>query len=318
MRQLQFPTAYFDEETRDGFTISVMMKHVWAAQVEVLYTITQFCEKHNITYYADWGTLLGTIRHKGFIPWDDDLDICMKREDYLRFMTLFLKEMPKSYELLSPYTSENYYQYFMRVVNSKCINVEHEWMDEFHGCPYSVGVDIFPLDYIPRNKEDAFVQQELIGVIATTAENLEKKKDMEHTVKEIHKIEDACQVKLDWNQSIVNQLYRLVDQMSGIFKEEESDSLAKIFALFEYPNAIFQKEWYDETILMPFEGMNLRVPKDYDKILTNLYGDYMTPVISTKGHDYPFYKGQEEILLQKLEKANNEHTLEEFIAQYRY
>ena len=79
---LTFDDSYFLGETRDGFYIEPMMKCAWAAQLEVMCVIKQICEKYDIPYFAYYGTLLGTIRHKGFIPWDDDMDICMLRKDY--------------------------------------------------------------------------------------------------------------------------------------------------------------------------------------------------------------------------------------------
>ena len=90
---MKFDNSYFDGETREDFYIRPMIKRAWAAQMEILEEIDRICKKHGITYFAEWGTLLGTVRHKGFIPWDDDLDIGMKREDYDRFMHYAPKEL---------------------------------------------------------------------------------------------------------------------------------------------------------------------------------------------------------------------------------
>ena len=79
------PDNFLEGEIRNSFYVESMMKKVWAAQLEVLHEIDRICKKHNITYFADWGTLLGAVRHKGFIPWDDDMDITMKRQDYIKF-----------------------------------------------------------------------------------------------------------------------------------------------------------------------------------------------------------------------------------------
>lgn len=85
---MEFSDSYFEEEVRDGFYVSSKMKCCWAAQLEVLLVVDEICRKHNIQYFAEWGSLLGCIRHGGFIPWDDDMDVSMKRMDYEKFQKI--------------------------------------------------------------------------------------------------------------------------------------------------------------------------------------------------------------------------------------
>ena len=85
---LTFDDSYFLGETRDGFYIEPMMKCAWAAQLDFMCVIKQICEKYDIPYFAYYGTLLGTIQHKGFIPWDDDIDLYIPRADYNRMLQL--------------------------------------------------------------------------------------------------------------------------------------------------------------------------------------------------------------------------------------
>ena len=86
----EFQESYFQDEIREGFKIDGIMKRAWAAQIEVLEIIDHICRKYGLMYYADWGTLLGTVRHEGFIPWDDDIDIAMKRQDYVSWDAYFM------------------------------------------------------------------------------------------------------------------------------------------------------------------------------------------------------------------------------------
>lgn len=82
---LYFDKDFFLGETRNDFYIEPMIKCAWAAELEVLEVVRNICEKHNLKYFAADGTLLGAVRHRGFIPWDDDIDIMMPRDDYMRF-----------------------------------------------------------------------------------------------------------------------------------------------------------------------------------------------------------------------------------------
>ena len=79
---LYFEPEFFEPETRNGFYIEPLIKNAWAAQLETLAMFDRICEDNDLTYSADWGTLLGAVRHKGYIPWDDDTDVLMPREDY--------------------------------------------------------------------------------------------------------------------------------------------------------------------------------------------------------------------------------------------
>ena len=105
---LRFEESFFQRERKDDFDISSTMKRAWAAQLEVLAVIIELCKKYDIKYFAFWGTLLGAIRHRGFIPWDDDIDICMMRNDYMRFLEISKTELPTDFAVLNIYNEDLY------------------------------------------------------------------------------------------------------------------------------------------------------------------------------------------------------------------
>lgn len=300
---LDFPETYFQEETRMGFTISQTMKRAWAAQLEVLQKIIRICKKHNIRYYALWGTLLGAVRHGGFIPWDDDIDIAMKRDDYTRFLQVAKKELPAEYCLLNIYTDVEWPHFCARVTNSRDISTAPERLSRYHGCPFAVGVDIFQMDYLPRDEGEARLQRELLGIIRDvlpllddgqggkdkTAEELQESRE---TAEEgICALEEYCKVSIDRGKNVRNQLLRLYDRICAIYGEKDSDILTSYPEYIKGEGIFLPKEWFGVR-QMQFENITIAVPSEYDKILTALYGDYMTPVRDGQEHEYPFYKEQ--------------------------
>ena len=108
---LQFDKDFFLGETYQGFYVEPMMKCVWAAQLEVLEVIRGICEKHKIKYFAAYGTLLGAVRHKGFIPWDDDIDVIMLRPEYEKFRSACERELDQTRFFLQDYKSDPHYRW---------------------------------------------------------------------------------------------------------------------------------------------------------------------------------------------------------------
>lgn len=299
---LQFPEDYFQEEVRCGFTVSETMKRYWAAQMEVLQTVMEICENHGLTYYAFWGTLIGAVRHKGFIPWDDDIDIAMKREDYIKFLRIAGKELPAGWHMRSIYEDEKWTQYHSIVTNELVVDISEERLSRFHGCPFVAGVDVFPLDYYPRDRQAAEEQKSLLGLvhaIVTSVKYLhtdirnaaqEEIREAGEAVEEgLAELEKACGVSFDRNKPLENQLLRLFDRISMLYGSEEADLLTSYPDYIKGRDFFLRKEWLG-TASMPFETMILTVPSDSDKVLRAYYGDYMVFKKNTQAHKYPIYK----------------------------
>lgn len=299
---LQFPEDYFRKEIRCGFTVSETMKRYWAAQMEVLQVVVNICEKYDITYHAFYGTLLGAVRHKGFIPWDDDIDIAMKREDYTRFLQIAGKELPAGWHMRSIYAEEEWTQYHSIVTSELTVDISEERLSRFHGCPFVAGVDIFPLDYFPRDRQEAEVQKLLLGMVhavvtsvkylhtdmrdATQEEIQEARETVEKGMVEL---EEVCGVSFDRSKSLENQLLRLFDRICMLYGPQDADLLTSYPDYIKGRDFFLRKEWLG-TASMPFENMVLTVPSDSDKVLRAYYGDYMVFERNTQDHEYPIYK----------------------------
>ena len=293
-------------EYREGFFVEEKMKRAWAAEMEVLKEIDRICNAHGIQYFADSGTLLGAVRHKGFIPWDDDIDIAMKREDYQKFLEVAPKELPEGWRLCNPFCDEEWDEPFSRVLNGNTYSLKFERMNRFHGCPYVVGIDIFPLDYVPYNIEEEEVQFLLLKYIFGVLCQIEKGDQSDEVEKNLEEIERLCKVNIERNKNLKNQLYRVCDKICRLYSESESNELAVLvwdMQLGEKHKC--KKEWYTEVLDMTFENITVPAPAGFDGILRSYYGnDYMIPKQIRGGHDYPFYKKQEKELAEKINRES--------------
>lgn len=303
---LKFDENYFAPQVVDNFYVRPMIKRGWAAQLEVLEEIKKICKRHDIKYYAEWGTLLGAIRHKGYVPWDDDLDIGMFREDYEKFCYYAKQELPEGLSLLSIHEQVEFDEMLGRVVNTWEINLRPEFMEKYHGCPYSVGVDIFVTDYVPRKKEDRDLQVQLLLIICGLAKIWDDPKENEEDKwASLQQISEMTGHQFDLSKSIPNQLYLLTEQVSKMYHEDEADDVALIVLLTYEDRYQIPKSCYSSLIEVPFENTTIPVPVDYDRVLRSRYGaNYMTPVKRWGTHDYPAFKEQEKQLVNLFYESN--------------
>lgn len=321
---IQFDKKFFEGEERDGFYIESEMKRAWAAEMEVLAEIDRICKKHNITYFADSGTLLGAVRHNGFIPWDDDIDIAMLRSDYMKFIRVAKEELEPPMICLHSYQDGNWREPFGRVVNGLAgIELTPQHLERYHGCPYSVGVDIFILDSIPSTEAafDATVElYEWVWSIRSLADEKEEAmkelKDAEDS-EELEKIWDVkleqqltelektlC-IHIDREKKIANQLLRVLDGLFAMYDEDGTDEVINWAFMKKgtYHNVGKKKEWYRESISVPFENITIEVPIEFHKMLEKSYGPkYLEPVKTWHFHNYPFYKENK----RRLEEARKD------------
>lgn len=303
---IKIPEGFFKGEIREGFYVESMMKKNWACMIKMLAEVDRICKKHNIQYFADWGTLLGTVRHHGFVPWDDDVDITMKRPDFNKFCLVAPKELPEGWEIVNIHNDVNWRHMLAHVVTGRSVNYDPEHLKEFYGFPYVPGIDIFPLDYLaPTEEEDADVCKlvNIVGVTAASYDNSENSEDSEEEkMATIKAIEEMCGVKFDYSKDIVNQLLRLQERLSMMYSEEEATKIALMpDHAGPRPTDVYPKEYYAGTIEMPFEYITLPVPVGYENILAQKYGpNWRTPYLGGGSHDYPYYKKQQKIVWEAL------------------
>ena len=287
---------FFRDEVRNGFFIPTAVKQAWAAQLQVLDVIETICRKHDITYFADWGTILGTVRHGGYVPWDDDMDICMKREDYTRFKEAAKTELPKDFRIHDYEHQEDHWLFLSRVANSVHINFEPEHMKQFHNFPYIAGIDIFVLDYLYKDEQQEKQRCEEVKHIIAVADSIIAG-EIAQPVKEANLIQLEEKYHKTFNRKLDNrhigiELYRLAEEQMARVPKEESDRMAQIFPWGLLGNRGQDREYYEKFVRLPFENTTMPVPADYHRILSSKYHDYFKIHKVWSGHDYPYFEGQ--------------------------
>ena len=305
---MHFDKNYFKGEERDGFYIKSMMKRAWAAQLEILQEIDRICQRNNIEYFVSCGTLLGAIRHGGYIPWDDDLDIEMKRLDYERFLKVAEKELSEGYEMANPIMDSKWNLPFSRILNTTEIPLYGERLQQFHGFPMQAGVDIFPLDYLPDDNTEEELMLNMFRVTYMLARSWDKDEmSEEEKMENLKAVEIFCNVKFTQDKPYQQQLWMLADRISAMYWDANANTkeLSMIYLLENRPDFRIPASCYRYAERVPFENTMVPVPVDYEKVLTVHYGkDYMTPKRAGAAHEYPFYKEQQK-MLEKYYKENN-------------
>ena len=332
---LEFQEGFFEQEIRDNFYVDVTMKTVWAAEMEVLQKVAEICDRYGIIWYAAYGTLLGAIRHEGFVPWDDDMDIWVKRNDYNKLIQILPRELPKGCYVRNPLLKEGYDEYHTCVNNGNGISTNEKWLEQYHGCPFTVGLDIFPLDYLPREEEERLVQEKLVSVAVSCAQSAmalegEKERDpakrqsITEKIREgVRYLEDNFRAEIDYQlieagewERVASELWKWANYFAMMYGEEESDFLVYYVDYVRWPRKKYPKQWFAEVYSATFENFMLPVPCEYDQVLRLIYGDYHVCRRGSATHGYPFYEKQLEELwkLARQRMQTTENTVDEEIS----
>ena len=232
-------------------------------QIEILDIAAEFCERNDIKYWINCGTLLGAVRHKGYIPWDDDIDLGMLREDYDRFIKLF-NESNNRYRAYCFENNPNFYYGYCKVLDTNTVLYE----PDRKGNKLSANIDIFVYDNAPKGKfkvKLSFLKRTIylkcyqVKLLYTENYNIIKKM----MVYFLYVLLLPFSKKF-FITKIVKNGKKYVDK--------ENDYVADLCG---FDNILFEKELFKSFTTLKFEGKEYKVPSNYDKFLHVMYGDYM-------------------------------------------
>lgn len=297
---IEFPDSYFEDEVRDGFLVPGMMKRYWAALQEVIVAVDEACEKLGISYCAEWGTLLGAVRHGGMIPWDDDVDICMTRPDFERFLEEAPDVLPDGYRVLT-YRNQESDNMVNQIVACPTMVMDYEQLPRFHGYPYVASIDLTVLDALPETSEEKRAFRDLVHIVGELKVRIDED-DMESEVVAcaLDEIERIFGVTLDREQALKRQLYQIMDRTASRFWRWDTAELAEVIGFMERDYRV-PARIHDRAAGIPFEQIRIMAPAGYETMLYYEYGpDWIYPQRISGGHKYPVY----ETILSKIRERS--------------
>ncbi|MBO4693983.1 MAG: LicD family protein [Clostridia bacterium] len=235
-------------------------------QLGILKDFIDFCDNNNLSYFIGYGSLLGAVRHKGFIPWDDDIDLQMPREDYNKLIKIYNDmQATDQYRLISPYSKDALHSY-VKIIDTR--TVKDESGVRYTGEKLGIDIDVFPIDGLP----DTMAEYD----------------DLFNKIKKIYK--KFVYLKSDFSgnnlkntllrfyQSLMgtgSNLIRKAEKMLSKYPYNNSKYVGTLASYYDYYNDRHEKENYQGYVMLKFEDIDVKAPIGYDCILKTIYGDYM-------------------------------------------
>lgn len=249
----------------------------------IMNDIIPIINREGFKYFMLDGTLIGAIRHKGFIPWDDDIDLGMPRSDYEEFLKVISSKLPPHLKLNTYWDESDHHYYFSRIVDTRH---ELKRTGSIVERTEYVWVDIFPLDGMPNNRllRRIHMMKLLYARVRyhiATFDKVNLKRPNRPLSERI-----VIWIVLHTGVGTHSEAKKWLDKIDRLLKKypiDKSDWIVNFMGQYRF-KAMFPKFWYGEGTLYPFEDSELMGPFEYDKVLTQEYGDYMTPPKNKNTH----------------------------------
>lgn len=265
------------DEIRNGFLVTTGRKKIWNKEIELLMEVDRICKKYDISFFSVSGTLLGAVRHNGFIPWDDAITIGMLRPDYMRFVQVGSQEIKTPYFLQNTYT-DNRIISWSKLMDDHTSAIEDWENDGFH---QGMFVDIFPMDTVTDGTERGLLIDEMskelwMCVISPqqVAEGL-KNGALTHVSKQL--LERIIKMTLPERMNVYEDfcVKHFGESSQVCFKMDFWGNRSKSIS----------KDAFSSISYMDFEQIKVPVLSGFDEFLTQVYGQWRTPTYILTGHE---------------------------------
>lgn len=258
------------DEIRDGWLVKSSIKKAWDKMLEMWQEVDRICRKYKLNYWAYCGTLLGAARHSGFVPWDTDLDLCMMRPEYNIFCDAVERELIQEDSAFE--VGRRDFNNYRIALSSTTLLLNEDLREREPNKAYGIMIEIYPMDVAPDNTlEGDLATLKLLELLSST--------DDSRYINLKERLDNGQKLHNDWQT--IEYFHALPEKSRHEFYNQyaallfdNSSLIAWINDILEAPQKIYLKEWFRDTVYLPFESIKLPVPVDYDKILTKLYGDW--------------------------------------------
>lgn len=280
--KLKIDPSFFLSEERDGYFVSAEMKKVWAVELDLLNEFSKVCEKHGLRWLAHAGTMLGAVRHHGFIPWDDDIDVVMPRSDYDRMCELASAEFSHPYFFQCDNTDRFFARTFSRLRNSDTTAILGNERDYHFPFNQGIFIDVFPLDHVPADLDERncyykdILDLEAHAVNGRTMIHFYHPKAGEGFVKNIKYYLKHLYFRYCFKGGYRYYLNKHYDRITQYNTQETGWVGESVVA--PLGRQLWRSEWVRETVMVQFEMLQVPVPKHYEECLSASFGpDWGTP-----------------------------------------
>jgi lipopolysaccharide cholinephosphotransferase len=268
------PPSFFKAETICDYFVSEKTKRLWGVLFDMLVQFDRICRKYDLKYYVAFGSLLGAIRHHGFIPWDDDLDVCMPRKDFNKFLEVAASELKEPIYLQVPGKDKDYYMSCPRLRNSNTAAIP----PAFRYCEFNQGLylDIFVLDNILLDKaKENYDQVKNLILESTTNMRRSNPFPTEDDLKRRNMFPERDQT-LVWDE---------LEKTCTKFNSEKTDyAMVSNVTIAPWNKMVYKWSDIEDLVEVDLYGRSFFIPKNYDTLLKASYGNYMEfPPVEDRG-----------------------------------